>query len=173
MNFHFNINHILQRTLIVLVYWLMPIMLIVLIRLFLDQSHWLSMADNSYQNKNYIQAIVYNDRVLQAHIPFSPYEEKAKSNLMKIAKWGEENKDYKITSISIETLKSSSLYTDHLFSKKLNTNPVPNSFGVLLIIVVLFSYFIGVYLWITNNSIKVTAYVLGSFFVWCVLLGIV
>lgn len=173
MNNRHTMTYIFKKITTAVIFWLIPLTLIILIRLIIDQSYWLKMADNSYQAKNYIQAIAYNDRVLQAYIPFSSNKKTASNNLLKIAEWAEKNNEKKLAMISIETLKSSLLYTQHLWSSNINTNPSPNPFSFILMLGFLIAYLISAYFWLIHHSIKLVVCTLGCFAIWCILLKMI
>src|SRR5208283_5174186 len=64
---------------------------------------------------SYNNAIMYFERVLQAHIPFSPLEEKAKQHLIGLASVFEKGKEYEQALLYYETIRTSRYLTRHFF----------------------------------------------------------
>lgn len=88
---------------------------IVLLRLFLDQWQGYNAAMKSLAASDRRSAIMYFDRVLNAHIPFSPIEAKAKNHLLKLASDFEGEKEYELSLLSYETVRTSRYLVRHLW----------------------------------------------------------
>lgn len=86
---------------------------IVLLRLSFDQWQSYSSGDGNLKKGNYNNAIMYFDRVLNAHIPFSPLESKAGQNLLDLGAKFENEKEYELALLCYETLRTSRYLTRH------------------------------------------------------------
>lgn len=96
---------------------------IILFRLGMDQVQGYRMAIKSLEAGGRKNAIMYFDRVLNAHIPFSPLEEKAGEQLIKLGGRYEEKGDLELALLCYETVRTSRYLTAHFF--------VPGSKGLL------------------------------------------
>ncbi len=88
---------------------------IVLLRLSLDQWQGYSKGAEELKKGNYNNAIMYFDRVLNAHIPFSPLENKAEKNLLALGSKFENEKEYELALLCYETIRTSRYLTRHFF----------------------------------------------------------
>ncbi len=88
---------------------------ILLLRLSFDQFQSYSNGAADLKKGNYNNAIMYFDRVLHAHIPFSPLEEKAKNHLIGLASMFEKEKEYEPALLCYETIRTSRYLTRHFF----------------------------------------------------------
>jgi tetratricopeptide (TPR) repeat protein len=87
---------------------------IILLRLSFDQWQSYSNGAEDLKKGNYSNAIMYFDRVLNAHIPFSPLESKAENNLLALGAKFENEKEYELALLCYETLRTSRYLTRHL-----------------------------------------------------------
>ncbi len=88
---------------------------IILLRLSLDQWQGYSQGLDSLNRNDYKGAIMYFDRVLNAYIPFSPLEKKAKTHLIELASKFEKEKEYELALLCYETVRTSRYLTRHFF----------------------------------------------------------
>ncbi len=88
---------------------------ILLLRLSFDQLQSYSNGVEDLKKGNYNNAVMYFERVLQAHIPFSPLEEKAKNHLIGLASVFEKEKEYEQALLCYETIRTSRYLTRHFF----------------------------------------------------------
>jgi len=88
---------------------------ILLLRLSFDQFQNYSSGNEALKKGSYINAIMYFERVLHAHVPFSPLENKARNDLMGLAARFEKEKDYEPALLCYETLRTSRYLTRHFF----------------------------------------------------------
>src|SRR5208337_5114774 len=88
---------------------------ILLLRLSFDQLQSYSNGVENLKQGNYSNAVMYFERVLHAHIPFSPLEEKAKNHLMGLADRFEKEKEYEQALLCYETIRTSRYLTRHFF----------------------------------------------------------
>lgn len=87
---------------------------LIVARLALDQWQGYYSAQESFKDGDYKATIMYYDRVLNAHIPFSPFESKVKSNLLKLADKLESDKEYELSLLCYETIRTSRYLSRHL-----------------------------------------------------------
>jgi len=88
---------------------------IILLRLTLDQWQGYSKGMDSLQKDDNRAAIMYFDRTLNAHIPFSPIEKWAKDELINLAHKYETSKDYEQALLCYETVRTSRYLTRHFW----------------------------------------------------------
>lgn len=86
---------------------------IVLLRLSLDQWQSYYKGTEDLKKGNYNNVIMYFDRVLNAHIPFSPLENKAEINLLALGAKFENEKEYELALLCYETIRTSRYLTRH------------------------------------------------------------
>ena len=91
------------------------IVILILLRLSLDQWQGYSNGMESLGKEDYKSAVMYFDRVLNAHIPFSPLEKKAKLRLTELALKFEKEKKYELALVCYETIRTSRYLTRHVF----------------------------------------------------------
>lgn len=100
---------------------------ILLLRLSLDQWQSYSKGTEDLINGNYSNAIMYFDRVLNAHIPFSPLENKAEINLLALGAKFENEKEYELALLCYETIRTSRYLTRHFMVPGASRIPYLNS----------------------------------------------
>lgn len=88
-------------------------LIIVLLRLLLDQWQGYARGLESLEKNDPKSAIMYFDRVLNAHIPFSPLEKEAKVRLLGLASKYESAKEYELALLCYETIRTSRYLTRH------------------------------------------------------------
>jgi hypothetical protein len=86
---------------------------ILLLRLSFDQLHSYSNGVEDLKKGNYNNAVMYFERVLHAHIPFSPLEGKAKNHLIGLASGFEKEREYEQALLCYETIRTSGYLTRH------------------------------------------------------------
>ena len=89
------------------------IVILIILRLSLDQWQGYSNGMESFGKGDYKSAVMYFDRVLNAHIPFSPIEKKAKLRLTELASGFEKEKKYELALVCYETIRTSRYLTRH------------------------------------------------------------
>lgn len=94
---------------------ILAMLLIIVLRLSLDQWQGYSQGMQSLNRHDYSGAIMYFDRVLNAHIPFSPLEEKAKAHLLKIGAELEARGELEHALVCYETIRTSRYLARHLW----------------------------------------------------------
>ncbi len=90
------------------------IVLLIILRLSLDQWQGYGNGVESLGKEDYKSAVMYFDRVLNAHIPFSPLEKKAKLRLTELALKFEKEKKYELALVCYETIRTSRYLTRHV-----------------------------------------------------------
>lgn len=88
---------------------------IIILRLSLDQWQGYSQAMASLKAGDRKAAIMYLDRTLNAHIPFSPIEDKARGHILRLAADCEGEKEYEVALLCYETLRTSRYLARHLW----------------------------------------------------------
>jgi hypothetical protein len=88
---------------------------ILLLRLSFDQLQNYRNGVDDLKKGDYNNAVMYFERVLHAHIPFSPLEKKAKAHLLGLASKFEKQKEYELALLCYETLRTSRYLTRHFF----------------------------------------------------------
>ena len=91
------------------------IVILIILRLSLDQWQGYRNGMESLGKEDYKSAVMYFDRVLNAHIPFSPLEKKAKLRLKELASRFEKEKKYELALVCYETIRTSRYLTRHVF----------------------------------------------------------
>src|SRR5208337_3612301 len=86
---------------------------IVVLRLSLDQWQSYSEGEAELKKGNFSNSIMYFDRVLNAHIPFSPLEDKAEINLLALGAKFENENEYELALLCYETIRTSRYLTRH------------------------------------------------------------
>jgi hypothetical protein len=86
-----------------------------LLRLSLDQWQGYSKGMESLKKDDYKSAIMYFDRVMNAHIPFSPLETKAKTHLLRLAEKFEKENERELALVCYETIRTSRYLTRHIW----------------------------------------------------------
>lgn len=87
----------------------------ILLRLSLDQWQGYSNGMKSLKKNDYKSAIMYFDRVMNAHIPFSPLESKAKGHLLNLAEKFEKENEPELALVCYETIRTSRYLTRHFY----------------------------------------------------------
>jgi hypothetical protein len=87
------------------------VLILILIRLGIDQTQWYGIGVAKIQAGDKKEAIMYFDRVLNAHIPFSPIEDKARSHLLSLASEFENKNEHELALLCYETMRSSQYMT--------------------------------------------------------------
>lgn len=100
---------------------------ILLLRLSFDQWQSYSEGTGELEKGNYSNAIMYFDRVLNAHIPFSPLESKAEKNLLSLGSKFENENEYELAQLCYETLRTSRYLTRHFWVPDASLIPYLNS----------------------------------------------
>ncbi|MBF0506646.1 MAG: hypothetical protein HQL09_07405 [Nitrospirae bacterium] len=100
---------------------------ILLLRLSLDQWQSYSSGVDDLKKGNYNNAIMYFDRVLNAHVPFSPLENKAETNLLALGSKFENDKEYELALLCYETIRTSRYLTRHFIVPGASQIPYLNS----------------------------------------------
>ncbi|MFA5353277.1 MAG: hypothetical protein WC291_03535 [Thermodesulfovibrionales bacterium] len=90
-------------------------LLIILLRLSLDQWQGYSRGMEGLNHGDYKAAIMHFDRVINAHIPFSPLEEKAKRHLVKLGGGFESRGDLELALVCYETVRTSRYLARHFW----------------------------------------------------------
>ena len=98
-----------------------------LLRLSLDQWQSYSKGTEELKKSNYSNAVMCYDRVLNAHIPFSPLENKAERNLLALGAKFEKEKEYELALLCYETIRTSRYLTRHFFIPGASRIPYLNS----------------------------------------------
>ena len=88
---------------------------LIILRLSLDQWQGYSSGMECFGKGDYKSAVMYFDRVLNAHIPFSPLEKKAQLRLTELASRFEKEKKYELALVCYETIRTSRYLTRHIF----------------------------------------------------------
>lgn len=88
---------------------------IIVLRLSFDQWQGYSKAMESLHAGDRKSAVMYLDRVLNAHIPFSPIEGKAKTHLLRLASDFEGEKEYEVALLCYETVRTSRYLVRHFW----------------------------------------------------------
>jgi len=91
------------------------IVVLIILRLSLDQWQGYSHGLESLKKGDQKSAVMYFDRVLNAHIPFSPLERKATLRLTELASGFEKEKKYELALVCYETIRTSRYLTRHVF----------------------------------------------------------
>ena len=91
------------------------IVILITLRLSLDQWQGYNNSMESLGKGDYKSAVMYFDRVLNAHIPFSPLEKKAKLRLTELAARFEKEHKYELALVCYETIRTSRYLTRHFF----------------------------------------------------------
>ena len=91
------------------------IVILIVLRLSLDQWQGYSNGMESLGKGDYKSSVMYFDRVLNAHIPFSPLEKKAKLRLTELASRFEKEQKYELALVCYETIRTSRYLTRHVF----------------------------------------------------------
>jgi hypothetical protein len=86
---------------------------ILLLRLSFDQLQSYSNGLENLKKGDYTNAIMYFERVLQAHIPFSPLEKKSKGHLLDLASKFEKEGEPDLVLLCYETIRTSRYLTRH------------------------------------------------------------
>jgi hypothetical protein len=87
----------------------------IILRLCLDQWQGYSNGMESLKKDDYKGAIMYFDRVLNAHIPFSPLEKRSKEHLLELASKFENENEPELALLCYETVRTSRYLTRHLW----------------------------------------------------------
>lgn len=148
------------------------VILIIFFRLLLDQYQWSQKADKSLQANEFVKAIAYNDRVIQSYIPFSPYVEKARHNLVKISNYAHKYGDDKLARVADETLKSGDIYTQNIFSGASVKITGPGVVGVFVSMLFFMTYIYSISIGILRGSIRICSIGVISLFIWYVSLAL-
>lgn len=99
---------------------------IIVLRLVIDQAQGYMLAIKNLETGNKKNAIMYFDRVLNAHVPFSPLEEKARARLLRLAEGYEKENEPELALLCYETVRTTGYLTGRLSApdgeglKKLN-----------------------------------------------------
>ena len=88
---------------------------IIVLRLSFDQWQGYSKAMENLKAGDRKGAVMYLDRVLNAHIPFSPIEYKAKMRLLSLASDFEGEKEYEVALLCYETVRTSRYLVRHFW----------------------------------------------------------
>jgi hypothetical protein len=91
------------------------ILILVVLRLCLDQWQGYRNGMESLGKGDQKSAVMYFDRVLNAHIPFSPLEKKAKEHLLVFAERFEKNNELELALVCYETIRTSRYLARHFF----------------------------------------------------------
>lgn len=102
-----NKRRVLKSATVVIVCMLV----LILLRLVIDQVQWYRTALRYLDSGDKKDAIMYFERVMNAHVPFSPFEEKAKRYLLEIASGFENEGKYELALLGYETVRSSRYLT--------------------------------------------------------------
>jgi hypothetical protein len=94
---------------------LVCVVLLIIARLGVDQLQNYRLGVAQLRAGDTIQSIMYFDRVLNAHIPFSPFEGHARKRLAGLASQFEEGEEYEQALLCYETLRSTMYLTRHFF----------------------------------------------------------
>lgn len=86
---------------------------IIVMRLLFDQWQSYNQGVNSLKKDNFKDAVMYFDHVLNAHVPFSPLERRAKENLMNLAMMLENKNEHELALLCYETIRSSRYLARH------------------------------------------------------------
>ncbi len=104
-----------KKTIINLLVGIVFILAILCLRLLFDQWQSYNKGVESLNGKDYKAAIMYFDRTLCAHIPFSPLEQKAKASLLSLGANFEQEKEPEMALLCYETVRSSRYLSRHLW----------------------------------------------------------
>lgn len=88
---------------------------IIFLRLCLDQWQGYSQGMASLKENDHKSAIMFFDRTLNAHIPFSPLESRAKKHLLNLADKFEKEEEYELALVCYETIRTSRYLTRHFW----------------------------------------------------------
>lgn len=88
---------------------------VITLRLSLDQWQGYNSGMRSLKDGDRKDAVMYFDRVLDAHIPFSPFEKKAKAQLLALAAEYEKEGEPALELLCYETIRTSRYLTRHFF----------------------------------------------------------
>ena len=102
------------------------IVVLIILRLSLDQWQGYSKGMESLEKGDYKSAVMYFDRVLNAHIPFSPLEKRAQLRLSELASRFEKENKYELALVCYETIRTSRYLTRHVFIPDSKAIPVLN-----------------------------------------------
>lgn len=91
------------------------ILTLIILRLCLDQWQGYSQGMESLKKDDYKSAVMYFDRVINAHIPFSPLERKAKEHLLLLAGQYERNNEPELALVCYETIRTSRYLARHFW----------------------------------------------------------
>lgn len=91
------------------------ILTLIILRLCLDQWQGYRQGMESLEKGDYKSGVMYFDRVLNAHIPCSPLEKKAKEHLLMFAERFERNNELELALVCYETIRTSRYLTRHFF----------------------------------------------------------
>ncbi len=98
-----------------LIITVMGMLLMILIRLGIDQTQWYGTGVDKIKAGDKKEAIMYFDRVLNAHIPYSPIEKKAKNELLALATGFEVKGENELALLCYETIRTSRYLSRHFF----------------------------------------------------------
>lgn len=98
---------------------------VITLRLSLDQWQGYSSGIRSLKAGDRKDAVMYFDRVLDAHIPFSPFEKKAEAQLLALASEYEKEGEPDLALLCYETIRTSRYLARHFF--------VPDSRDILFL----------------------------------------
>lgn len=91
------------------------VLFIIVLRLLLDQWQAYDMGMDMLEKGDNKNAIMFFDRTINAHIPFSPLENNARSELLKLASGYEKNKDYEFALLCYESVRTSRYLARHIW----------------------------------------------------------
>ncbi len=94
---------------------LICILAVIIFRLSLDQWQGYNSGIKSLSAGDQKDAIMYFDRVLNAHIPFSPLEKNSRRHLLALASKYEKEGEPELALLCYETIRTSSYLTSHFF----------------------------------------------------------
>jgi hypothetical protein len=93
----------------------LAIFLIVFLRVLFDQWQGYDQGMDSLAKGDKKNAVMYFDRALNAHIPFSPVEQKAKDEMLKLAVKYEADHEYELALLCYETVRTSRYLARHFW----------------------------------------------------------
>ena len=96
-----------------LIITVMGMLLMILIRLGIDQTQWYGTGVEKIKSGDKRGAIMYFDKVLNAHIPYSPIEKKAKNELLALATGFEVKGENELALLCYETIRTSRYLARH------------------------------------------------------------
>lgn len=94
---------------------LVALFVLIALRLFFDQWQGYSKGVEYLEKADYKNAIMHFDRTLNAHIPFSPLEKKAKNHLLELASGFEKKGEYELALVCYETIRTSRYLARHIW----------------------------------------------------------